>query len=67
MLAVTSIGGSIVAGALYDVAGSYTLFLTVLVPLTIIGAGLVSLVGNARTAGEAAPPVGAVPGAASGG
>ena len=67
VLAVTSIGGSIVAGALYDVAGSYTLFLTALVPLSIVGALLVSLVGNARTAGEVVAPVGTVPGAASGG
>lgn len=48
VLAVAAISGSIIAGALYDLAGSYDLFLMVLMPMALLGALLISFVGDAR-------------------
>lgn len=44
VFSTSAVAGSILAGALFDIGGSYALFLNVIIPMTLLGAVLLAMV-----------------------
>lgn len=54
VFSTSAVAGSILAGALFDIGGSYSLFLNVLIPMALVGAVLLAIVPDQRPQTKAA-------------